>query len=86
MVLLLTVVVYAAVIQRLHGATTRGPVWRQASADRTFRSFMSPDLLIMDNLRLHCLTAQQSTDLYKLILNRHRASIFVFISNRAVDD
>ena len=44
------------------------------SVDRTFRSFLAPDLLILDDLGLHRLTAQQSADLYKLILNRHRAS------------
>ena len=33
------------------------------SLDRTFRSFLSPDLLILDDLGLHKLTAQQSADL-----------------------
>ena len=42
------------------------------SVDRTFRSFLTPDLLILDDLGLHRLTAQQSADLYELILNRHR--------------
>ena len=31
-------------------------------------------------------TAQQSADLYELILNRHRSSSFVITSNRAVDE
>ncbi len=56
------------------------------SIDRTFRSFMTPDLLILDDLGLHALTAQKSADLYELILNRHRASSFVITSNRAVDE
>ena len=56
------------------------------SVDRTFRSFLTPDLLILDDLGLHGLTAQQSADLYELILNRHRASSFVITSNRAVDE
>ena len=56
------------------------------SVDRSFRSFLSPDLLILDDLGLHRLTAQQSADLYELILNRHRASSFVITSNRAVDE
>ncbi len=56
------------------------------SIDRTFRSFMTPDLLILDDLGLHGLTAQQSADLCELILNRHRASSFVITSNRAVDE
>ena len=49
-------------------------------------SFLKPDLVIMDDLGLHRLTAQQSSDLYELILNRHRASSFVITSNRAVDE
>ena len=56
------------------------------SVDRTFRSFVTPDLLILDDLGLHRLTAQQSADLYELILNRHRASSFVITSNRAVEE
>ena len=56
------------------------------SVDRGFRSFLTPDLLIVDDLGLHRLTAQQSADLYELILNRHRVSSFVFTSNRAVEE
>ena len=56
------------------------------SVDRAFRSFLTPDLLIVDDLGLHRLTAQQSADLYELILNRHRVSSFTFTSNRAVEE
>ena len=56
------------------------------SVDRAFRSFLTPDLLIVDDLGLHRLTARQSADLYELILNRHRVSSFVFTSNRAVEE
>ena len=42
-----------------------------------FLSCLSPDLLILDDLGLHRLTAQQSADLYELIL---------ITSNRAVDE
>ena len=56
------------------------------SVDRTFRSFLTPDLLILDDLGLHGLTAQQSADFYEFILNRHRASSLVVTSNRAVDE
>ena len=52
--------------------------------DRTFRSFLTPDMPILDDLGLHRLTARQSADLYELILNRHRASSFVITRNRAV--
>ena len=59
----------------------------QARVDNsTDRSFLSPDLLILDDLGLHRLTPQQSADLYELILNRHRASSLVITSNRAVDE
>ena len=56
------------------------------SVDRTFRSFLTPDLLTVDDLGLHRLTPQQSADLYELILNRHRASSFIITSNRAVEE
>ena len=56
------------------------------SLERTFRFFLTPDLLILDDLGLHRLTAQQSADLYELILHRHRVSSFVITSNRAVDE
>ena len=51
------------------------------STDRTFRSFLSPDLLILDDLGLHGLTAQRSAYLYELILTRHRGSSFVITRN-----
>lgn len=54
--------------------------------EKTFRSFLSPDLLILDDLGLHRLTAQESTDLYELIISRHRSSSFVITSNRAVEE
>ena len=54
--------------------------------DKAFRSFLSPDLLIIDDLGLHRLTPQQSTDLYELIISRHRSSSFVITSNRAVEE
>ena len=54
--------------------------------EKTFRSFMAPDLLILDDFGLQRLSAQQSTDLYELIIARHRQSSFVITSNRAVDE
>ena len=62
----------------------------QARADhsfaKVFRRYLAPDLLIVDDFGLHRLTAQQSTDLYDLIIERHRRSSFVFTANRAVDE
>ena len=54
--------------------------------DRTLRSFLSLDLLILDDLGLHRLTAEQSADLCELILNRHRSSSFIITGNRAADE
>ena len=39
--------------------------------EKTFRRFLAPDLLIVDDFGLRRLSAQQSQDLYELI---HRAS------------
>jgi DNA replication protein DnaC len=62
----------------------------QARVDHTiekaFRSFLTPDLLILDDFGLQRLTSQQSTDLYEIIIARHRRSSFVVTSNRAVDE
>ena len=55
-------------------------------AGHTFRSFLTPELLILDDLGLRRLTAQHSADLYELILNRRRTCSFVVTSNRAVDE
>ena len=41
---------------------------------------------MVDDFGLHRLTAQQSQDLYELIIERHRRSSFLFTSNRAVDE
>ena len=71
------------------------------STDKTFRSFLAPDLLILDDLGLHRMTQQQSmlvqvdgshhrwlagADLYELVIARHRTASFVITSNRAVDE
>ena len=56
------------------------------STDKTFRSFIAPDLLILDDLGLHRMTQQQSIDLYELVIARHRTASFVITSNRAVDE
>ncbi len=62
----------------------------QARADhtleKTFRRFLAPELLIVDDFGLHRLSAQQSSDLYDLVVERHRRASFVFTSNRAVDE
>ena len=54
--------------------------------EKTLRSFLAPDLLILDDLGLHRLSAQQSADLYEIIIGRHRRASFVITSNRAVEE
>jgi DNA replication protein DnaC len=54
--------------------------------EKTMRSFLNPDLLVLDDFGLQKLTTQQSTDLYELIITRHRQSSFAITSNRAVDE
>jgi DNA replication protein DnaC len=56
------------------------------SFERAFRRYLSPELLIVDDFGLRRLTAQQSGDLYELIIERHRRTSFVFTSNRGVDE
>ena len=53
---------------------------------QTFHSFLSTDLLILNDLGLHRLTPQQSANLYQLIISRHRVSSFVITSNRAMEE
>ena len=56
------------------------------SVERIFRPFLTPDLLIPDDLGLHRLTPQRSADLYELIVSRHRVPSFAITSNRSVDE
>ena len=56
------------------------------SLERTFRSYLAPDLLILDDLGLHALTQQQSVDFYELVIAKHRLSSFIITSNRAVEE
>jgi len=62
----------------------------QARADHsfepTFRRYLAPELLIVDDFGLHRLTAQQSSDLYELVIERHRRASFILTSNRAIDE
>ena len=62
----------------------------QARADHSFeqlfRRYLAPELLVVDDFGLHRLSAQQSNDLYELIIKRHRRSSFILTSNRGVDE
>jgi DNA replication protein DnaC len=54
--------------------------------ERAFRRYLAPELLTVDDFGLRRLSAQQSSDLYELIIERHRRSSFVFTSNRSIDE
>lgn len=56
------------------------------SYEKAFRRYLVPELLLVDDFGLHRLSAQQSGDLYELIIERHRRASFVFTSNRSVDE
>ena len=56
------------------------------SFEQAFRRSLAPELLIVDDFGLHRLTAQQSSDLYELVIERHRRASFILTSNRAVDE
>src|SRR2546425_11784302 len=46
------------------------------SYDKVFRRYLAPDLVILDDFGLRRLSAQQSNDLYELIVERHRRASF----------
>ena len=52
--------------------------------DRELRRFVAPDVLAIDDFGLHKLTAQQYTDMYDVIIGRHRHSRLIITSNRDV--
>ena len=57
-----------------------------ASAAGLVLSFLTLGLLILGDLGLHRLTAQQPADRNELFPNRHRTSSFAITSNRTVDE
>ena len=62
----------------------QGP--RALQQSEAFSGYRERQVVVEHRLGLHRLTAQQSADLYELILNRHRVSRFVVTSNRAVEE
>lgn len=56
------------------------------STERVLRSFLTPSLLLIDDFGLKRLTAQQSSDLYEIIIERHKRSSTIITSNRAIDE
>lgn len=56
------------------------------STERAMRRLLAPDLLIVDDFALRRLDPQQSSDVYELIIERHRKSSTIMTSNRSVDE
>jgi DNA replication protein DnaC len=56
------------------------------STERVLRSFLTPSLLVIDDFGLKRLTAQQSSDLYEIIIERHKRTSTIITSNRAIDE
>jgi DNA replication protein DnaC len=56
------------------------------TTERVLRSFLTPALLVIDDFGLKRLTAQQSSDLYEIIIERHKRSSTIITSNRAIDE
>lgn len=56
------------------------------STERVLRSLLAPDLLIIDDFGLRRLSAQQSSDFYEVIIERHRRASTIVTSNRAIDE
>lgn len=56
------------------------------SFERELRTWLAPDLLILDDFGLRKLTAQQSSDFYDVLVERHRRAATILTSNRAVDE
>ena len=50
------------------------------------RRLLAPDLLIVDDFGLRRLSPQQSSDLYEVILERHRRASTIVTSNRSIDE
>jgi DNA replication protein DnaC len=56
------------------------------SFDRELRSFIGPDLLIVDDFALRKLSNQATSDFYDLLIERHTRSSTIVTSNRSVEE
>ena len=56
------------------------------SFERELRGWLAWDALIVDDFGLRKLTAQQSSDLYDVLVERHRHAATIITSNRAVEE
>ena len=56
------------------------------STEKVIRSLLAPDLLIIDDFGLRRLNAQQSSDFYEIVVERHRRSSTIVTSNRSIEE
>jgi len=56
------------------------------SFDRELRSFIGPDLLIVDDFALKKLSSQATSDFYDLLIERHTRSSTILTSDRSVEE
>ena len=56
------------------------------STEKVFRRLLAPDLLVLDDFGLRRLSAEQSSDLYEVVLERHRRASTIVTSNRAIEE
>jgi DNA replication protein DnaC len=67
-------------LQHLHQARA------DHSTEKVFRRLLAPDVLIIDDFGLRRLDTQQSSDLYEVILERHRRASTIVTTNRTIDE
>jgi DNA replication protein DnaC len=56
------------------------------STEKVVRSLLAPDLLLVDDFGLRRLNAQQSSDFYEIVIERHRRASTIVTSNRSIDE
>ncbi len=56
------------------------------SHEKALRRLLTPDLLIVDDFGLRRLDSQQSSDVYEVLIERHKHASTILTSNRSVDE
>jgi DNA replication protein DnaC len=56
------------------------------STERVLRKLIAPDLLIVDDFGLRLLDSEQSSDVYEVIIERHKRASTIFTSNRDIGE
>jgi len=56
------------------------------STEKVRRRLLAPDVLVVDDFGLRRLGAEQSSDFYEIILERHRRSSTIVTSNRTIEE